>query len=71
MNMSDSGVWGISQEYFDKVYPEQEKRRKMILSGCVKRPCKHGSVDEKDDLNRAIVQSDNSPPTTQLNLQLE
>jgi len=27
--MSDSGVWGISQEYFDKVYPKQ----KRILSG--------------------------------------
>ncbi len=23
--MSDSGIWGISQEYFNKVYPKQRR----------------------------------------------
>ncbi len=65
MVMSDSGVWGISQEYFDKVYPKQ---RKPILGGGVKQPCKHGSHESKDDLNRAIVQPDNDSAPAQLSL---
>lgn len=35
------------------------------LSGGEKQPCKHGSEDEKDGLNSAIVQPDNSPPPAQ------
>ncbi len=66
--MSDSGVWGISQEYFDKVYPKQ---RKPILSGGVKRPCKHGSSKSKDGLNRAIVQPNNDDMPAQTFLLLD
>src|SRR6266404_3974580 len=50
--------WAIRDEYFEKVYGNSYKP-KSILSGSEKQPCKHGSGRSKDDLNRAIVQSDN------------
>lgn len=57
--------WAIKDEYFEKVYGKNYKP-KPILSGGVKQPCKHGSGQSKDGLNRAIVQSDNEVQPAQL-----
>jgi hypothetical protein len=63
--MSDSGVWGIAQEYFDKVYPDQEKRRRT-LSGPAQSGRKGSNAERGVKKSGMGTDQRTNPPPAQL-----